>query len=255
MFHVLISNDDGIQATGLRALVDAFLADGWRVTVSAPDRERSAAAHSLTIKSPVVASPATLPGLGDLPNLELWKTDGTPVDCVKIALHQLCKPRPDLVVSGINNGWNAGTDVHYSGTVGAAMEAIFEGVPAIAVSTHHQEETHQRRAAELAVHFARRLMKTPLPEMTMLNINLPNCDPSAIRGVVEAPLARLYYTDAYNALSHTRGRAAYWLIGEVIEEKCAQGSDLHMLTEGYATVTALGWDVSVRGACGQILQE
>ena len=104
MNHVLISNDDGIHASGIRALADAFLASGWRVTVCAPDTQRSAAGRSITLNRPVVASEAVWPDIQENDRLHLWKTDGTPVDCVKIALHHLCVEKPDLVCSGINDG-------------------------------------------------------------------------------------------------------------------------------------------------------
>ena len=119
--HVLLSNDDGVFAPGLRALADAFLADGWRVSVCAPESERSAASHSITIRHPIVAAARAWEGVVEGAPLAVWACSGTPADCVKVAILKLCNARPDLVVSGVNNGWNLGTDVHYSGTVGAAM--------------------------------------------------------------------------------------------------------------------------------------
>ncbi len=253
--HVLLSNDDGVQAPGLRALADAFCAAGWRVTVAAPDQERSAASHSITIKRPLVVSPARWEGVPEGAPLAVWKADGTPADCVKVALHEICEGKPDLVVSGINNGWNAGTDVHYSGTVGAAMEGAFEGYPAIAVSVKRPDAAKLVGAAALAVRMAGRLLAHPLPTPSVLNINLPDCPPDEIRGVVEAPMTCIRYTDAYDRMEHTRGRHAYWLKGDIIEEGCLPDGDLDRLVRGYATVTAVGWDQSMRGACASILQE
>jgi len=250
--HALLTNDDGFFAPGIKALRDAFLGAGWRVTVSAPDEQRSAASHSITIKRPLVARliqsdcPATL-----------YQVDGTPADCVKLALHELCDGRPDVVVSGINDGWNAGTDIHYSGTVGAAMEAAFEGVPAIAVSSANSRydagEARYENAARLAVEFADRLLTAPLPMPAVLNINVPRCHPSEIKGIVEAPLSLIQYSDAYDRLERKGHSAAYWIKGDIIEEIITPGGDLDRLLQGYATVTAIGWDLTMGGACEGLL--
>lgn len=256
MKHVLLTNDDGIHAPGLRALCDAFLSGGWRVTVSAPDQERSAASHSITIKRPIVVRTAVWEGIPEGAPLMLWMSDGTPSDAVKLALRSLCcEDAPDIVVSGINNGWNIGTDVHYSGTVGAAMEAAFEGVAAVAVSVHEPDAERLCNAASVAERFSTRLLKDPLPMPSVLNINLPNCAPEEIRGIVEAPLTCISYADAYDKLEHTRGRSAYWLSGEIIEEGCLPGGDLDRLLQRYATVTAIGWDLTMRGHCERFLQD
>lgn len=204
MNHVLLSNDDGVFAPGLRALADAFLADGWHVTVAAPDRERSAAAHSITIKRPMVARKTDYSGVPKGAPLDVWSIDGTPADCAKLALHELCEKRPDLVVSGINNGWNVGTDIHYSGTVGAALEAAFEGAPGIAVSVRNPNEDRYANAAILAVHAARGMLRRPPAMPSILNINLPDRAPKQIRGVVEAPMTSIRYTDSYDVMERTK---------------------------------------------------
>lgn len=255
MHHVLLSNDDGVNAAGLRALADAFLADGWRVSVCAPDRERSAAAHSITIKRPLAVSPLEWEGVPTGVPLKVWKVDGTPADCVKLALLELLPQKPDVVVSGINNGWNIGTDVHYSGTVGAAMEAAFEGVPAIAVSVERPDAARFRYTAQYALKSAAGLLVHPAPMRTVLNLNAPNCAPEQIRGIVEAPLTPIQYTDSYDRMEHTRGRSAYWLKGEIIERGCLPGGDLDRLLHGYATMTLMGWDVSILGGCEGFLQD
>lgn len=253
--HALLSNDDGVFAPGLRALADAFLRDGWRVTVSAPDQERSAASHGLTIKRPVVVSPVTWNGVPEGAPLAVWQTDGLPADCAKIGLLRLCETRPDVVVSGINNGWNAGTDVHYSGTVAAAMEGAIEGVPGIAVSAMHPGADHYACAAGYAVKAARRLLKIPIPMPGILNINVPKCAPGAIQGYVEAPLACVQYSDNYDRLDNIKNRTAYWLNGEILETFCDKDTDLDLLSRGYATITLLGWDLGLPGRCGDFLQE
>lgn len=255
MSHVLLSNDDGILSSGLRALADAFLASGWRVTVCAPDTQRSAAGRSITLSRPVVAQKAKWEGIGESDRLRLWKTDGTPVDCVKVALLNLCDERPDLVCSGINDGWNVGTDVHYSGTVGAAMEGAFENVPAIAVSVRRSGKAHEEEAAKLAVKIGEKLIKHPLPPQTVLNLNLPECPVEEIRGILETQTALLRYSDEYDVLEHPSGRRAFWLKGEILDVSRTPGSDLEGLRNGYATATALQWNWSLAGACEKILQD
>ncbi|MDL2317478.1 5'/3'-nucleotidase SurE [Eubacteriales bacterium OttesenSCG-928-A19] len=255
MDHVLLSNDDGVFAPGLRALADAFLADGFRVTVAAPDGERSAAAHSITIKRPLVAKRTVYDGAPQGAPLTVWAIDGTPADCVKLAVHELVDSPPALVVSGINNGWNIGTDIHYSGTVGAAMEAAFEGYAGMAVSAKRPDAERYANAARLAAVCARRLLRHPLPMPSILNLNLPDCVPDAVRGLVEAPLTRIQYTDAYDRMPRDHGGDAFWLKGDIIEEGCQAGSDLDRLAQGFATVTAIGWDLSIRDACASLLQD
>ena len=253
MRSVLLSNDDGVYAPGLSALAGAFLADGWRVCVCAPDGERSGASHGIVIARPIIASPVELEGLSA--PVPAWKCDGLPSDCVRLALLELCDGRPDIVIAGVNDGWNVGRDVHFSGTFGAAMEAAFEGVPAIAVSAQHPGPAQYRNAAELAARLARALLKAPLPMPSVLNVNLPKGDIDHIQGLVEAPLTNFRYTDYYDKLKHTRGRTAYWLGGEIIKESVMPGGDLDCLLRGYATVTAVGWDMTMKGACGGILRD
>lgn len=253
--HVLLSNDDGIMAPGLRHLAEAFVSAGWRVTVAAPDQERSAASHSLTIKRPLVVRAGQWSGIPEGAPLCLLMVDGTPADCVKLALHSLCDTPPDIVVSGINNGWNVGTDVHYSGTVGAAREAALEGYAAIAVSVHNPCDDRFQNAARVAETFACRVMENPLPARTVLNINLPNCAPCDVLGIVEAPLTAIRYSDSFQRMEHATGRAAYWLEGEILEEGNTPRGDLDCLLSRYATVTALNWDLSMPGACGNLLQD
>ena len=251
MLNVLLSNDDGIFAPGLAALAAAFLADGWRVFVCAPDGERSGASHGIVIARPIIAAPVVLEGFGEA--VPAFKCDGLPGDCVRLALLELCTERPDMVVAGVNDGWNVGKDVHYSGTFGAAMEAAFCGVPSIAVSAQHPSPAQYQYAAELAARLARKLVKDPLPLPSVLNVNIPKCDAGQIQGLVEAPLTNFRYTDYHTKLEHTRGRTAYWLRGDIVRESATPGGDLDCLLRGYATVTAVGWDMTMLGACGRVL--
>lgn len=254
-WHVLISNDDGISSSGLRALADAFLSDGWRVTVCAPHQERSAASHSITITRPIVATPVTWDGVPQGADLTVFQTDGTPSDCVKLAMLKLCPDKPDVVVSGINNGWNIGSDVHYSGTVSAAMEGAFEGAQAIAVSSRRLWPERNRYAASLVTRAARGILAKPLPVPSVLNINIPDCEPEDVRGLVEAPLTYIQYTDVFDSMPHSRGRSAHWLSGEIMEEGCLPGGDLDRLLQRYATMTVLGWDLTAHGLLNDIFRD
>lgn len=256
MRHVLLVNDDGVHAPGLRALADAFLTAGWRVSVVAPDSERSAQSHSITVKRPMVVMPTKWQGVPEGAPLSVRRVDGTPADCVMLGILEFYRDDPpDLVASGVNAGWNVGTDVHYSGTVGAAMEAAFRGVPALAVSTQARDDAHYAYAAKFAVRVSERLLRHPLPKLSALNLNIPPCPVEEIRGTVEAPLDHLRYTDGYAHVADDRGHEAYWLLGQVIQEGRAPGSDHDRLLAGYATITALDWDLSKPGACSRYLQD
>ena len=253
--HVLLCNDDGVFFPGIRALADAFLGAGWRVTVCAPDRERSAASHSMVLKDPIVAQRVKWDAEHGPTRLDVWQTSGAPSDCVRLALFELMDAQPDIVVSGINNGWNAGTDCHYSGTVGAAMEAIFQNIPAIAVSVKHPDAARNACAAQYALRAAKRVLAMENPLQALWNINLPDCEPEAICGFVEAPMGRAPYTDHYDKLVRSPDRAAFWLKGELVASLFEEGTDLYYLERKYATVTAFRWDWTAPGLCLSILQD
>lgn len=230
---ILVTNDDGIQSPGLRVLARALQPLG-RVVVVAPDRERSAVSHALTLHSPLRAAPHSD---------DRWAIDGTPTDCVNLGIHGLLKERPDLVVSGINLGANLGDDITYSGTVAAAMEATLMGVPAMAVSLAGErfaEEDFLPGApwvAQLAAQIARR----GLPADTFLNVNLP---PGAPHGVAFTRQGKRRYADAVVENLDPRGRAYYWIgAGENLFENLA-GSDVHAVDHGLVSVTPLHLDLT-----------
>lgn len=243
--HVLIANDDGIGSPGIKALAQAFIDAGHRVTIAAPDTQRSAASHSITMFRPLMARPVEWPGT------QAWSIDGTPADCVKLALDKLSGP-VDAVVSGINDGYNIGTDVHYSGTVAAAMEGAFAGFPAIAVSVPFGRPDLCTVAAQTALKAVARLHAKPLPPLSVLNINLPD---GAIRGERAAELSRLRYDDAYLEQENARVGKYYWLVGGAADEQDAGENDVTLLREGFITYTVLDFDWTARGAAERFLQE
>lgn len=230
---VLISNDDGIFAPGIAALVDAFDKAGHEVYVCAPDSQRSAASHSLTIGKPLTVKEVEFPGAA-----KAYAIGGTPADCVKLGLTVLC-PQAEAVVSGVNKGYNVGTDILYSGTVAAAMEGAICGRPALAISQMESREDFSC-ASELAARMFVQMMQNPLPPLSVLNVNYPKDD--EIMGVVTAAMGQLHYVETYYPTVHD-GEAAYILRGQV-EGGRRQSDDYEKLCEGYATVTVLHYDMT-----------
>jgi len=230
---ILISNDDGIFAPGIEALVRAFAQAGYEVLVCAPDSQRSAASHSLSIGRKITVQEIPFDGAA-----KAYAIGGTPADCVKLGLTVLC-PQAEAVISGVNRGYNAGTDILYSGTVAAAMEGAICGRPAMAVS-QMEKRVDYTKAAELAVRMFEKLKAYPLPPLSVLNINYPQCD--EIKGVAAAKMGQLHYKEHYMPTVND-GKPAYILTGE-IDQGRAQSDDYEKLCQGYATVTVLGYDMT-----------
>lgn len=231
---ILISNDDGIFAPGIAALVKAFAGAGHEVLVCAPDSQRSAASHSLSIARPVAVREETFPGAA-----RVYAIGGTPADCVKLGLTVLC-PEAEVVVSGVNKGYNVGSDILYSGTVAAAMEGAICGRPALAVS-QAQEKADYTLAAQLAVKMLDQITAHPLREMSVLNLNVPAC--AEIRGIKTAVMGQLHYDEVYTPSVDDNGVKTYTLMGEVRTDIC-QSEDYELLLKGYATVTVLHYDMT-----------
>ncbi|HIK46357.1 MAG TPA: 5'/3'-nucleotidase SurE [Leptolyngbyaceae cyanobacterium M65_K2018_010] len=251
--NILVSNDDGIFALGVRTLATTLAAAGHRVTVVCPDRERSATGHGLTMHKPIRAEAieAVFPA-----GIRAWSCSGTPSDCVKLALGALMESPPDWVVSGINHGANLGTDVLYSGTVSAAMEGAMEGIPAIAASL----TSFTQRSFDPAAHFIGQLLTNeavlPLAEPLLLNVNVPALAESDLKGARVTRLGVRRYVDQFEQRLDPRGKTYYWLAGEVIEELedaaihqawppdlqkalAAIPTDVQTIKEGYISITPL----------------
>ncbi len=248
--RILISNDDGITAPGIQTLARAFIRAGHEVAVFAPDSQRSAASHSLTLGRALTAKAKPIEGAA-----LSYAVSGTPVDCVKLALHTLYT-QAEFVVSGINHGYNLGTDVLYSGTVGAAMEAALCGVPSMAVSLAPQREDTYGLAADLAVELHALLAQNPLPKGMVLNLNYPGVDRAL--GVRAVPLKATRYVDRYVEHVDERGERRYTLTGGMDENQEPGEDDFTYLRRGYATVTALTADMTAARATeafGRLLGE
>lgn len=233
---VLISNDDGIFAPGIEALVKAFSAAGYEVLVCAPDSQRSAASHSLTIGRPLTVKEVRMDGAK-----KAWAIGGTPADCVKLGLTVLC-PEAEAVVSGINKGYNVGTDILYSGTVAAAMEGAICGRPALAISQHECRVEYEHAAA-LAVEAFERLKEKPLAPLSVLNLNYP--EQGEAKGLVSAQMGQLIYNENYMPGISEKGENIYTLKGVVRDDVC-QSDDYEKLCKGYATATVLHYDMTER---------
>jgi 5'-nucleotidase len=235
----LCTNDDGILALGLDCLVKAVAPLG-EVTVVAPDREQSATSHSLTLHHPIRPVPR---GEGR------YQVDGTPTDCVMLAVEALMPERPDFVLSGVNHGHNMGEDVLYSGTVAAAMEGISLGIPAVAISFAGGE---LQADPEILIdqigaltRLLRRLTSLPsLPRDTLLNVNMPPRRSAEIRGVRLTRLGRRVYSDSLMRIKDPRGREIYWIGGGSASWSGAADSDFRAVQEGFVSVTPLHLDLT-----------
>ena len=235
--HIMVTNDDGIHAPGILALAEALRELGT-VIVVAPDRERSAAGHSLTLHSPLRV-------------FELregfYAVDGTPTDCVNIAITQvLSGALPDLVVSGINKGWNLGDDVTYSGTVAGALEAALLGVPGLAISlARTREEYDFSESARAAATIATSMLAKPLPPWTFLNVNVPKGKPKGFRTTVQAK--RNHITEVL-VREDPKGRPYFWIDEGQNEWEPHDRSDYQAVRDGFVSVTPLHPDLTAHHA-------
>jgi 5'-nucleotidase len=239
--NILVSNDDGCTAPGLRVLV-AQLAERHRVQVVAPDRNRSGASNSLTILHPL------RPHRHDHGEIPGWCVDGTPTDCVHLALTGLLDEAPDMVVSGINAGANLGDDTIYSGTVAAAMEGRRLATAAIAVSCISHAPHHYPTAARVTLDLVERLIRAPLPRDTILNVNVPDLPYDQLRGVQVTRLGHRRTAESAIRSSDPRGRAIWWVGAAGPEEDAGPGTDFHAVNNGYVSVTPLIVDLTQHSA-------
>lgn len=234
--RVLVSNDDGVDAPGIRILAERLRAVG-EVIVVAPDRDRSGASNSLTLSTPLRAS---------LMENGFYRVAGTPTDCVHLALSGLLENEPDIVVSGINNSANLGDDVIYSGTVSAAMEGRFLGFPAIAVSLVTREHTgaHYESAARAVHLLMERLLVDPLPADTILNVNVPDLPWEEIEGFEVTRLGKRHRSAPCVAEHDPRGRPIWWIGPAGEADDAGPGTDFHAVSRRQVSVTPIHVDLT-----------
>ena len=240
---ILLSNDDGLLANGIRALIEA-LAPFHDVYVVAPDRERSAAGHSLTLHTPLrVEEVDPLYGAK-----RCWMTTGTPGDCVKLAINAILEEheKPDLVISGINHGPNLGADILYSGTVSCAMEGAMMGYPSIATSLASMKTDYEnfKVTAAIVAELIRKLDKYKIPPKTILNINVPGLDKEDIAGIAVTELGSRMFTDEYEKRIDPRGKVYYWMAGELITEPDDANTDISAVRNNLISVTPITYEMT-----------
>lgn len=240
---ILISNDDGILANGIRALIEA-LAPCHDVYVVAPDRERSAAGHSLTLHTPLRVEEVE-PKYGAK---RCWMTTGTPGDCVKLAINAILSEdeKPDLVISGINHGPNLGADILYSGTVSCAMEGAMMGYPSIATSLASMRNEYEdfKFTAAFIAELINRLDAYKIPPKTILNINVPGLEKEDIGGIAVTELGNRMFTDEYEKRVDPRGKVYYWMAGELITEAEDATTDIAAVRNNMISVTPITYEMT-----------
>lgn len=237
--RILISNDDGYRARGILALREALRGLG-DLTVVAPDRNRSGASNSLTLEMPLRVEKA---------EDDVYFVQGTPTDCVHLAISGLFPFEPDMVASGINDGSNLGDDVLYSGTVAAATEGRHLGKPAVAFSLHTDGlRGDATRHFATGAHFARliveRLVSAPLGRATILNVNIPNLPVADVKGIKVTRLGNRHRSEAVIRAEDPRGRPVYWVGPSGKSQDAGPGTDFHAVAEGYVSVTPLTVDLT-----------
>jgi len=234
--RILLSNDDGYFAPGLEHLAAALTAHGAKITVVAPERDRSGASNSLTLDRPLMVRRA--------PNGFLF-VNGTPTDCVHLAVTGLLDHLPDMVISGINDGANMGDDTVYSGTVAAATEGYLLGIPSVAISLASKTAAHFETAAQVAVELVERHARAPAGAW-LLNVNVPDIAPSALRGIVVTRLGRRHKAEAVIPAQNPRGETVYWVGAAGAAADAGEGTDFHAIATHRVSVTPLQIDLTNR---------
>lgn len=233
--NILCTNDDGYLASGIQVLARAASTLG-SVTVVAPDREQSATSNSLTLHHPLRAR---------LTSDDTYVVDGTPTDCVILAVNELLSSRPDVCLSGVNHGPNMGEDVLYSGTVAAAMEATVIGIPAIAISyIRDRPEELEDWESIVRVILGEILGQKIFPKDTLFNVNLPAVPPGEVRGIKVTSLGRRRYSDAIMRANDPSGREYFWIGGGAVTWRGPEDSDFQAIEDGYVSVTPLHLDLT-----------
>ncbi|OGW41366.1 MAG: 5'/3'-nucleotidase SurE [Nitrospirae bacterium RBG_13_39_12] len=234
---ILVTNDDGIHSPGLIALARAMRELG-DVYIVAPDRERSAVSHSLTLHRPLKVEKLSE---------DVFSIDGTPTDCVILAISKLLPDRPALVASGINRGGNLGGDISYSGTVSGAIEGTILGIPSFAISLVTGDEPqpiHLESASAFATRIGRSILEKSLPPDTLLNINVPNADKSKILGIRFTRQGKIVYNNAIQEIHDPRGKVHYWLGGSQLYVEREKDTDVQAVSDSYISITPIHLDLT-----------
>ncbi len=242
--RILVANDDGYLAPGLAALADRMRSLG-EIFVIAPESNHSGASNSLTLSRPLTVREASN---------GFRYVNGTPTDCVHIALTGLLDRRPDLVVSGINNGQNMGDDTIYSGTVAAAMEGYLFGVPAIAFSQVEKGHAHLEAAAQIAADLVERFLRAPLAGPILLNVNIPNRPLGELRGIQVTRLGKRHESEPVVRATNPHGEPIYWIGPSGVAKDAGPGTDFYAIDQGFVSVTPLQVDLTHVGQINTVEQ-
>lgn len=232
--HFLLSNDDGFQAPGIRAMAVALKEIG-QVSIVAPDRDRSGASNSLTLDRPLRAVQY---------DDDAYYVNGTPTDCVHLAITGLLDSTPDMVISGINAGANLGDDVHYSGTVAAAMEGRFLGYSSIAVSLAGEQPQHYETAVRITTQLVHDITNKALPENMLLNINVPDCDYQELQGLEITRLGSRHKSEPAIEIHDPKGRKVFWVGPVGPEQDADEGTDFNAIRHKRASITPIKTDMT-----------
>ena len=236
--QILLTNDDGIYAPGLAAM-ERELNQLGEVCIVAPATEQSGVGHSITFLNPLIVKEVF-----DGKRQRGWAVEGSPADCVKLALAEFCPRRPDLVVSGINGGLNAGINVLYSGTVAAAIEGAFFAITSIAVSLEYDEHAEFDKAARLARRLIEKILDQKGPEPQLYNLNIPTAALGGKTEVKTVPMDVTRYGEDFESRRDPKGRRYYWATGEPPSSSESHETDLSALAKGYVTLTSLDYDMT-----------
>jgi len=231
---ILVTNDDGIHSMGIIALFKAMKEVGDAYIV-APDRERSAVSHSLTLHRPLKVEEI---------REHVYAVNGTPTDCVAIGANKILPEKPSLIVSGINKGGNIGDDVTYSGTVSAAIEGTIMGIPSFAVSVIGEKNFHFETASHYATEVARYILERSLPYDTLLNVNLPNVNKESIKGIKFTRQGRRVYDNAVQETFDPRGEKHFWIGGGTPYWEHGEDTDVQAVQQGYVSITPIHLDLT-----------
>lgn len=236
---ILVTNDDGITAPGIKSLVEAVRNLG-RVVVVAPDSPQSGMGHAITIGKPL-----RLNKISVFEGVESYQCSGTPVDCVKLARDKVLHRAPDLCVSGINHGANSSINVLYSGTMSAAMEAAIEGIPSVGFSLlDFAFDADFSVAGEVARTIAQRMIADPMPPHFLLNVNIPKVAKEDFKGIKICRQAFAKWTEAFDHRIDPRGKDYYWMVGRFVNMDEGHGTDIEALEAGYASVVPVKFDLT-----------
>ena len=247
--RILITNDDGIYSEGIYALWQAMNELGHTVVV-APNNEQSAKSHAITINNPIRVQEIKRKN-----GFKGYAVSGTPADCVKIAIKSLMNNKPDILISGINQGANLGTNLIYSGTVSAAAEGAMLGISSIAVSLASFKANDYKSARKVAIDIVKHAMKNNLPKGTLLNVNVPYCDENMINGFRITRQGNQNFLDEFEERSDPRQESYYWIKGKVVDEDISMDFDGKALSENYVSITPVHYRLTNESYLEELKQQ